>query len=414
MRIAADGSASMPYISSGCYDLCGVRPEEILSGNNSLRALEHPEDRQGVQQAILHSAQHLTPFRHEWRIITPTGEIKWVQAVSQPEQQPDGTLVWDGVMIDITERKRIEAEQIQTAAHLRQKSQELQQALEDLRSMQLQLVQNEKMSALGNLVAGVAHEINNPASFITGNLEPAKIYIQDLLGLLDLYQQKLPNPDAEILDEIEAIDLEYLRTDLPKLIESMDLGVERICSISNSLRTFSRADRDYKVPFNIHEGLESTLLILKHRLKANEYRPPIQVIREYGDLPLIPCFPGQLNQVFMNLLANAIDALEESNVGQSFQDIQSRSNWIKIQTRSRRDRSIAIQIADNGVGMSEAVQQRIFDHLFTTKPVGQGTGLGLAIARQIVVEKHGGTLEVKSALNQGTEFEIVLPIEGEL
>ncbi|MCD8486702.1 MAG: AAA family ATPase [Desertifilum sp.] len=411
IRIAADGSASMPYISSGCYDLCGVRPEEILSGNNSLRALEHPEDRQGVQQAILHSAQHLTPFRHEWRIITPTGEIKWVQAVSQPEQQPDGTLVWDGVMIDITERKRIEAEQIQTAAHLRQKSQELQQALENLQSMQLQLVQNEKMSALGNLVAGVAHEINNPASFITGNLEPAKIYIQDLLGLLDLYQQKLPNPDAEILDEIEAIDLEYLRTDLPKLIESMDLGVERICSISNSLRTFSRADRDYKVPFNIHEGLESTLLILKHRLKANEHRPPIQVIREYGDLPLIPCFPGQLNQVFMNLLANAIDALEESNVGQSFQAIEARSNWIKIKTRSGRDRSIAIQIADNGVGMSEAVQQRIFDHLFTTKPVGQGTGLGLAIARQIVVEKHGGTLEVKSALNQGTEFEIVLPID---
>ncbi|MEG3990995.1 AAA family ATPase [Microcoleus sp. S28C3] len=301
-------------------------------------------------------------------------------------------------------------------ARLYQQSQEYAQKLElylnDLKQMQLQLVQNEKMSALGNLVAGVAHEINNPVGFIAGNLEPAQDYIKDLFGLIDLYQKKLPHPDAEIVSEIEAIDLEYVRQDLPKLIDSMNLGVERIRSISTSLRTFSRADRDYKVPFNIHEGIDSTILILKHRLKGNDDRPEIEVVKQYGNLPAVECFPGQLNQVFMNILANAIDALESSNQGRSFAEIKAKPNRITISsTQKKNPEWVTIGISDNGIGMNQEVKERIFNHLFTTKIVGKGTGLGLAIARQIVVEKHGGEIEVNSVLHQGTEFVILLPVK---
>jgi signal transduction histidine kinase len=291
-------------------------------------------------------------------------------------------------------------------------AQQLEHSLEDLKQMQLQLVQGEKMSALGNLVAGVAHEINNPVGFIAGNLQPAEDYIQDLFHLIDLYQQHYPNPVTEIHNKMKAIDLEYIREDLPKLISSMKEGSDRILNISISLRTFSRTDSDRQIPFNIHEGIDSTILILKHRLKASDARPAIKVVRDYGDLPLVKCFPGQLNQVFMNLLSNAIDALEESNQGCSFSDIQANPNQITIQTTlSTEDNSaVLIRIKDNGAGMSDEVQQKIFDHLFTTKPVGKGTGLGLSIARQIVVEKHGGTLACKSEPGKGTEFAIAIPM----
>src|SRR6476469_9228611 len=299
-------------------------------------------------------------------------------------------------------------------ASLYQQSQEYAQKLElylhDLQQMQLQLVQGEKMSALGNLVAGVAHEINNPVGFIAGNLEPAQEYVGDLFNLIDLYQEKFPNPGGEIEAEIEDMDLEYLREDLPKLIGSMKEGVDRIRNISTSLRTFSRADSDRPVAFNIHDGLESTLLILKHRLKASEFHPAIEVVKEYGNLPLVKCFPGQLNQVFMNVLANAIDALEESNKGRSFKEIKALPNQITVQTAlSESKNQVVIRIKDNGVGMSAEVKENIFNHLFTTKPVGQGTGLGLSIAHQIVVEKHGGTLAVNSSPGQGSEFVISIP-----
>ncbi|MBE9050590.1 hybrid sensor histidine kinase/response regulator [Nostocales cyanobacterium LEGE 11386] len=287
----------------------------------------------------------------------------------------------------------------------------LSQALKDLQESQLQLVQREKMSALGQLVAGIAHEINNPVGCIYGNLGHASGYFQDMINLIDLYQQHYPQPITEIQERIAAIDLDYVRADLPNLICSMKEGVQRIRNISTSLRTFSREDSDRKVSCNIHDGIDSTIMILKHRLKVSEGRPDIEVIRDYDDLPEIKCFSGQMNQVFMNLLANAIDALEESNLGRSYSDIEANPNQITIQTRLTEDHNhVLVRIKDNGVGMSPDIQQKIFEHLFTTKPVGQGTGLGLSIVRQIIVEKHQGTLEVNSLPGQGSEFVITIPI----
>ena len=289
--------------------------------------------------------------------------------------------------------------------------QESQQAFTALKQAQIKIVQSEKMSALGNLVAGVAHEINNPVGFLVGNIQPALDYIKDLFGLLDLYEQKYPQVDPEIQEEIENIDLDYIREDLPKLVSSMREGVKRIRDISTSLRTFSRADTNYPVACNIHDGIDSTIMILKHRLKANDTRPEIKVIREYGNLPPVECYAGQLNQVFMNLLGNAIDALEESNQGRPYAEIVNEIT-IKTDIYQQDKKQAIICIKDNGVGISEAVRENIFDELFTTKGVGKGTGLGLAIARQIVVEKHGGTIEVNSVLGEGTEFTILLPMKG--
>jgi predicted ATPase/signal transduction histidine kinase/tRNA A-37 threonylcarbamoyl transferase component Bud32 len=287
--------------------------------------------------------------------------------------------------------------------------QQAQQALQDLQQAQLQIVQSEKMSALGNLVAGVAHEMNNPLGFISASLLQAKPSFADISEHLKLYQEILPNPSEEILDHAESIDLGYSLEDLPKMMDAMVMACDRLKNISTSLRTFSRADKDYKVSFNIHEGIDSTILILKHRLKANENRPAIEVVTNYGNLPQVQCFPGQLNQVFMNLLANAIDALDESNNGRSFGDIKANPNIITVQT-SLENNQIKISIADNGKGMSEEVQQKIFDHLFTTKEVGKGTGLGLAIAKQIIEETHGGKLICNSIVGEGAEFFIELPI----
>ncbi|HIK51441.1 MAG TPA: protein kinase [Oscillatoriales cyanobacterium M59_W2019_021] len=293
----------------------------------------------------------------------------------------------------------------------REKAQQLEQSLQDLQEAQLKLIQGEKMATLGQLVSGVAHEINNPVGFIAANISHAKGYFEDLMSLLALYQEIYPDADPRIIEEIETIDLEFLQEDLPKILSSMDVGIDRIRQISKSLRTFSRNDEAAKVAVNLHDGIDSTLMILKHRMKANNERPAIEVIRDYGTLPEIQCFAGPLNQVFMNLLANAIDALEESNLGRTYADLEKNPNTIRITTEFDEPRQVAIvKISDNGPGMTAEIQQKVFDHLFTTKPVGKGTGLGLSISRQIVVEKHGGQLSCHSTLGEGTTFMIEIPV----
>lgn len=290
-------------------------------------------------------------------------------------------------------------------------AQQLEQSLQNLQQAQTQLVQSEKMSSLGNLVAGVAHEVNNPIAFLKGSLNNVEDYIKDLLGYIQYVEQHHPQLASAVTDYANQIDLKFLTEDLPKLITSMKGATERIKDISTSLRTFSRADTSEKVAGNIHEGIDSTLLILKYRLKANEYRPAIEVVKAYGKLPLVKCFLGQLNQVFMNILANAIDAIDEESQKYSFDELKANPKQITIQTEVLQSSHTAvIKIKDNGPGMSQAVLAKIFNHLFTTKSVGKGTGLGLAIARQIVEETHGGKLSCHSILTQGTEFTIHLPL----
>lgn len=408
--LTPDGQKGFSYVSSGCWDIYGISPEVAMEQGELLLMAPTAAAQAQLDHSVLQSAQNLMPWQWEGLIRLPSGQVKWIQAASRPERLEDGTIQWDGVVIDIDDRKQAEAALRQSEAELRQKSQELEQILQTLKSAQLQLVQSEKMSALGNLVAGVAHEINNPIGFLAGNLRPAQDYVQDLLRLVDQYQAQFPKPGAAIEETIEDIDLDYVREDLPKLLSSMQLGIDRIRNISTGLRTFSRADKDYKVPFNLHDGIDSTVLILQHRLKANSQRPAIAIVRNYAEIPEIKGFPGQMNQVFMNLLANSIDALDEQFSKLLEQPYEQRQGCITITTSIHAQNHLKIQIADNGIGMTEETRQRIFDHLFTTKEVGKGTGLGLAIARQIIVEKHGGTIEVYSSPGEGTEFVIEIPI----
>ena len=272
-----------------------------------------------------------------------------------------------------------------------------------LQQAQVKVVQQEKLSALGQLVAGVAHEINNPLSFMLSNIAPAKEYLAEITEVLNLYKKHYPEPASDIATKIEDIDLEFVLEDFSHLLDSMELGTERIKDISLSLRNFARSDGDVASAIDLQETLDSTLLLLKHRLKDQGCRPAIEVIENYDELPLIKCYPGPMNQVFMNLLANAIDAVEEA------WEKDQRPLNITISTEVLRESAI-VRIADNGLGMTDEIQQHLFEPLFTTKAVGKGTGLGLSIAKQIVSDKHGGQLFCKSIAGKGTEFAIELPI----
>ncbi|MCY7322482.1 MAG: PAS domain-containing sensor histidine kinase [Phormidesmis sp. CAN_BIN36] len=287
---------------------------------------------------------------------------------------------------------------------------EVERTLSDLQRTQTQLVQAEKMSSLGQLVAGVAHEINNPVNFIHGNLIHVREYSQDLLNLIQLYEQHYPNPAPEIQAEAEAVDLDFMQEDLIKTLDSMKMGTDRIRQIVLNLRNFSRTDEAEVKEVDVHEGIDSTLLILQHRLKARSDRPEIQLIKDYSELPPVECYPGPLNQVLMNVLANAIDALEESNAKRTYQEIEAKLNQITVRTSVLVADWVEIAIADNGSGMPEAIQQRIFNPFFTTKPVGKGTGMGMSISHQIITEKHSGHLKCSSNPGTGTEFVIQIPI----
>jgi signal transduction histidine kinase len=308
-------------------------------------------------------------------------------------------------------RIRVHLQLSTTHKALEQRTIELSQALDHLKRTQVHLVQSEKMSSLGQLVAGIAHEINNPVNFIVGNLAPAEEHIQDLMTFLTLYRECYPQPHPQIQAWMDEVDVDYLAEDLLKILNSLKLGSDRIRQLVRSLRNFSRLDEAECKTVDLHEGIESTLLILQHRLKARPARPNIQIVRDYGQIPPVECYPSQLNQVFMNLLSNAIDALEERDQQRHLDEIRANPSTITIRTEELPNHTISIHIADNGLGIGANHSSKLFEPFFTTKPIGKGTGLGLSISYQIVTAKHGGKLYCHSTPGQGTEFVIEISAE---
>lgn len=396
------------FFSARWKQMLGIGETDIANQFQAWEERLHPDDRDRV----------LTTFQDyfdgkrstcelEYRLQHNNGSYLWVLCRATLLRD-----VWHkpyrmaGSHTDITIRKQAEAELRQSELQLKLQTQQLQQALEELQQAQLRLVHSEKMSSLGQLVAGLAHEINNPVNFIHGNLDYLNEYVQNLLHLIQTFQRCYPEPSKPVQTEIETIDLDFIQTDLPRLLNSMRVGTDRIRDIVRSLRNFSRLDEAEVKLVDIHEGIDNTLLILQHRLKPRPNQPTIAIVKDYDDLPAVECYPGQLNQVFMNILSNAIDVLEEKNPNRSIDFTPT----IKIQTKAIAHQWVLITISDNGLGMSQDTQRRIFDPFFTTKPIGQGTGLGLSISYQIIVEQHVGQINCFSQPGQGTKFEIQIPM----
>ncbi|MEG4503379.1 PAS domain S-box protein [Microcoleus sp. F6_B4] len=412
-RCSAAGRASLTFISSGIEAISGYPAANFMQKPvQAFPSIVHPDDAEYIDKTIDRAIKTKQPYTLEYRLIHCDGNVRWVAEKGQAIFNAAGqVLSLNGAIFDMTERKAADDALRLSEAIANNRAQQLEIALKELRETQAHLIHTEKMSSLGQMVAGVAHEINNPVSFIYGNISYASQYIRDLLQLVELYQKHYPQPVVEVQECINNIDLEFLREDLLKILSSMKMGADRIREIVLSLRNFSRLDDSVKKPTNVHEGIDNTLLILHNKLRAKGDYPEIKVIKDYGKIPLIECYAGQLNQVFMNLLSNSIDALEDA-CNQKRRAAVS-NDWeptISIRTEALNENSICIRIADNAIGMTEDVRSRLFDPFFTTKPMGKGTGLGLAISYRIVAEKHAGALSCRSSVGEGTEFAIEIPV----
>lgn len=393
------------FLSTRWKEILGYADWELSNHFDEWKSRIHPEDISWVMNSLRDHLDRTTPYYlAEYRLRCKDGNYKWILLRGQAVWDEQGNPVrMVGSHTDITERKLTEEALLLSEAREREKARQLKQTLRQLQNTQAQLIQSEKMSSLGQLVAGVAHEINNPVNFIHGNLPYVNKYAIDLLHLVKLYQQEYPQESEIIQAEIEEMDLEFIAADMAKIIDSMKGGTERIRQIVLSLRNFSRLDESEMKLVDIHEGIESTLLILHNRLQSSH----IQVIKEFSNLPKVECYPGQLNQVFMNILGNAIDALDSSCI----QYNEEEKKTIGIRTQILETRRIIIEIADNGPGMKYQVQNQIFDPFFTTKQVGKGTGLGMYVSYQIVVQKHHGQLQCISLPGRGAVFQIEIPIQ---
>ncbi|MGB3641897.1 MAG: ATP-binding protein, partial [Rivularia sp. (in: cyanobacteria)] len=356
-----------------------------------------------IRQQYIRCLEAGIPIDYEENLVFQGQNHCWLTTLN-PLRNAEGKIYRIvGTSFNISDRKQAETQ-------LKQQTQELETALNELKNTQLQLVQNEKMSSLGNLLAGVAHEINDPTNLIYGNINHASNYVQNLLKLVLLYQLYYPQPGSEIKELASEVDLEFILTDLPKLLNSMKVGAQRIREIVASLHTFSRMDESQMKKVDIHQGLDSTLMILENRIKEAGDRSQIEIIKEYGKLPQVECYPGQLNQVFMNILANALDTLEESIELEKKTDSNPQ---IQISTEITGLDKVTIRIADNGMGIPSDIKGKLFDPFFTTKSVGKGTGMGLSISYQIITERHGGSIECISQPGEGSTWIISIPLRQE-
>ncbi|WP_293123853.1 PAS domain S-box protein [Microcoleus sp. bin38.metabat.b11b12b14.051] len=399
-------------VNKSYCEMLGYTATELLE--KTYVEIGHPEDNQKKMQVAAALARgEISSYQIEIRQIAATGKIVWVNVTATVIRDGEGKPIYNLGMIENITNRKISAAALQASeSQLRKQAAQLQEAYQQLQHAQIQLVQSEKMSSLGQMVAGIAHEINNPATFINGNISHTSHYFNDLIELLNVYQNCYPSPVPQIAEKIEQIELDFLKDDLPKMLKSMTAGVERISKIVLSLRNFARLDESEMKWADIHEGIDSTLLILQHKLSKSCENKRIEIIKEYGKITKIYCCAGQLNQVFLNIISNAIDALQNQNEPRTIviRTLMKKAG-LKNNSKSKvgeGDR-LVICIADSGPGMTEDVRKRLFDPFFTTKPVGSGTGLGLSISHQIVVEKHRGSLRCICAPGQGAEFWIEIP-----